>query len=64
MMMDVLREEDDRLDWGEELAGDVERGRDDAETDDPGEDEPLLGEEKEEEEVVRGVEESVSEAEE
>lgn len=62
MMMDVLREEDDRLDWGEELAGDVERGREDSETDDPGGDEPLLGEEKEE--AVRGVEESVSEAEE
>lgn len=54
MMMDVLCEEDDGLDWGEELAGDVERGRDDAETDDPGGDEPLLGEEKEEE-AVRGV---------
>lgn len=53
MMMDVLCEEDDGLDWGEELAGDVERGRD----------EPLLGEEKEEE-AVRGVEESVIEAEE
>lgn len=63
MMMDVLCEEDDGLDWGEELAGDVERGRDDAETDDPGGDEPLLGEEKEEE-AVRGVEESVIEAEE
>lgn len=58
MMMGVLCDSDDGFDEGEELAGDVERGRGDAGMVDPRGDELLLGEE---EEVVMGVEERVSE---
>lgn len=62
MMIDVLCDDDDNgFDGGEELAGDVEGGRDEAGIDDPGGDALLPGED--EEEVVRGVEESVRETE-
>lgn len=61
MIMGVLRDNDDGFDEGKELAGDVERGRDDAGMVDPRGDELLPGEE---EEVVMGVEERVSEEEE
>lgn len=58
MMMDVLCEEDDGFDGEEELARDVDKGRDGARIDDPGGDKLLPGKE----EVVGGAEEGVVEA--
>lgn len=58
MMMDVLCDNDNSFDEGEELAGDVERGRGDAGMVDPRGDGLLSGKE---EEVVMGVEKRASE---
>ena len=61
MIIGVLCDNDDGFDEGKELAGDEEWGTDDAGMVDPRGDELLPGEE---EEVVMGVEERVSEEEE
>lgn len=61
MITGVLCDDDDGFDEGKELAGEVERGRDDAGMVDPRGDELLPGKE---EEVVMGFKERVSEEEE